>query len=127
MAIFNKMLLILMVVGLGFQGNLLAQRVDGEPKGAPTAAELSGQELIAPDKITDDMLDGFVRADRRIRNVQVKANQEIFQILDAEGLSVGKYNGIVQALSKDQAMLKKVQAKIQAILQKENEAEGKQQ
>ncbi len=121
MATFNKLLLVVLIAGFGFQGSLLAQRADGEPKGAPTAAELSSQELIAPDKITDAMLDNFVRADRRIRDVQVKANQEIFQILDSEGLSVGKYNGIVQALSKDQTMLKKVQSKIQAILQKENE------
>ena len=121
MATFNKLLFVVLIAGFGFQGSLLAQRADGEPKGAPTAAELSSQELIAPDKITDAMLDNFVRADRRIRDVQVKANQEIFQILDSEGLSVGKYNGIVQALSKDQTMLKKVQSKIQAILQKENE------
>lgn len=127
MATFNKLLLVMFIAGLGLQGNLLAQRADGEPKGAPTAAELSSQELIAPDKITDAMLDDFVRADRKIRDVQMRANQEIFQILDAEGLSVGKYNGIVQALSKDQAMLKKVQSKIQAILQKESEEEGKKQ
>jgi len=126
MATFNKLLLVVLIAGLGFQGSLLAQRADGEPKGAPAAADL-GQEMIAPDKITDAMLDDFVRADRKIRDVQVKANQEIFQILDSEGLSVGKYNGIVQALSKDQTLLKKVQSKIQSILQKESEAEGKKQ
>lgn len=123
MAMLKKMFIVSLVVGLGFQGNLLAQRADGEPKGAPTAAEM-GQETIAPDKITDAMLDSFVKADRKIREVQVKANQEIFKILDSEGLNVSKYNGIVQAITKDEAILKKVQAKIQAILQKEHEAQN---
>lgn len=93
-------------------------------KGEPTAADL-GQMTIAPDQVNDQMLDSFIKADRRIREVQIKANREIFQILDQEGLSVGKYNGIVQAISKDEKLLKKVQDKIQKILAQEQKAQGK--
>jgi len=111
-----------LVLGLtvaGFQKDILAEGGKGEP----TAAEL-GQITLAPDQITDQMLDDFVQADRKIRDVQIKANQQIFQILDQEGLSVGKYNGIVQAISKDENLLKKVQEKIQKVLAEEEKAQA---
>ena len=114
------MLLFTLLAGTLVGTNLFAQRADGEPKGAPTVQELKAVALD-PSKINDAMLDSFVKADRKIREVQIKANQQIFQILDQEGLSVEKYNGIVQALSQDEKLLKKVQDKITEILKEEKE------
>ncbi len=92
-------------------------------KGAPTPAELG--QAIPADQITDKMLDSFVKADRQIREVQIEANQKIFRILEQEGLSVEKYNGIVQAITTNDKILKKVQDKINKILAEENKQQGK--
>lgn len=103
------------LLSLGSQGTLLA-----DDSVAPAQPVNAGKAAFTPEQITDPILDQFLRADQKIREAQIKANQEMFRILDQEGMSVEQYNSIVQAINKDQALLKKVQGKIAAILAEEN-------
>ncbi|GEM_PF-2842362 len=109
-----------MLLVAGFGQKLFAEG----PKGAPTPQETAPMELASKD-INDALIDDFLRADQKIREVQIKANREIFQILDQEKLSVAKYNGIVQAISRDSGLLKRVHERLSKMLEKQKSAEAK--
>ncbi|MBI4398836.1 MAG: DUF4168 domain-containing protein [Candidatus Omnitrophica bacterium] len=95
--------------------------------GVPQAAgEQATIEELKPKDISDSLIDDFLRVDQKIREVQIQANREIFEILEQEKLSVAKYNGIVQAISKDEALLKRVQDRLSSMLSSQKQEEGKQ-